>query len=154
MFRVCLRSVIGRICCISRWVVVYRDDWNVLVAPRVECNIYRKRISPIPKIEALSTRATVMGRALARVEKDPSLVWMVLSQNHDAICSFLLNEAVTSQFRIRREKMEKNPSLVWMVLSQNDVICSFLVNEARDVSVSDPSRKRTHSSSADTRIAH
>jgi hypothetical protein len=66
-----------------------RQDWNVLVAPKVECNLYRKRLSPIPKIKALSTRAAVVGRALVRVEKNPSLVWMVLSQNHDIVCSYL-----------------------------------------------------------------
>jgi hypothetical protein len=92
-----------------------RDDWDALVAPRVECNLYRKRLSPIPKIKALSTRAAVVGRALVRVEKNPSLVWMVLSQNHDVICSY----------------------------------CSYLLNEARGISTSVPSRKRSRSPSAD-----
>jgi hypothetical protein len=68
------------------------DDWSVLVSPRVECNLYRKRLSPIPKIKALSTRATVVGRALLHMEKSPSLVWMVLSQNHDIVCSYLVND--------------------------------------------------------------
>jgi hypothetical protein len=70
-----------------------RVDWDALVARRVECNLYRKRLSPIPKVKALSTRAVVVGRALVRVQKKPSLVWMVLSQSYDVICSCLLNEA-------------------------------------------------------------
>jgi hypothetical protein len=93
------------------------DDWSVLVAPRVECNLYRKRLSPIPKIKALPTRAAVVARALVRVEKKPSLIWMVLSQNYD-------------------------------------VICNYLLNEARDVSASVPSRERCRSPSADARSAH
>jgi hypothetical protein len=97
-----------------------RDNWNALVAPRVECNLYRKhrkRISPIQKIEALSTRAAIVAQALVRVEKNPSLVWSVISQNHD-------------------------------------VVCSYLLNEGRDVSASDPSRNRSRSPSADTGIPH
>jgi hypothetical protein len=85
-----------------------RDDWDALVAPRVECNLYRKRLSSFQKIKALSTRAAVVGRALVRVEKNPSLVWMVLSQNHDVVCSYLLNEArgddsVSAPSRKRRQ---------------------------------------------------
>jgi hypothetical protein len=98
-------------------VAVLREDWNALVAPRVECNLYRKRFLIIPKIKELPTRAAVVGRALARVEKNPSLVWMVLSQNHD-------------------------------------IICSYLLNKARDDSASVPSRKRSRSPSADARSDH
>jgi hypothetical protein len=72
-----------------------REDWDALVAPRVECNLYRKRFVAIQKIQDPSTRAAVVGRALARVEKNPSLVWMVLSQNHDVVCSYL-DEALTA----------------------------------------------------------
>jgi hypothetical protein len=94
-----------------------RNDWDALVAPRVECNLHRKRLSPIPKIKTLSTRAAVVGRALVRVEKKPSLIWMVISQNYD-------------------------------------VICNYLLNEARNVSASVPSRRRSRSPSADARSAH
>jgi hypothetical protein len=87
------------------------DDWDALVAPRVECNLYRKRISPIQKIKALSTRAAVVGRALARVEKNPSLVWMILSQNHDVIRSYLLNEARDISASVPlRSKRRRSPS--------------------------------------------
>jgi hypothetical protein len=66
-----------------------RDNWNALVTPRLECNLYRKRFVTIPKIEALSIRAAVIAAALARVERKPSLIWMILSQNHDVVCSYL-----------------------------------------------------------------
>jgi hypothetical protein len=65
-----------------------RDDWNALVAPRVECNLYWKRCAAIQKIKAPPTRAAVVAQALARVEKKPSLVWMVLSQSHDVISTY------------------------------------------------------------------
>jgi hypothetical protein len=66
-----------------------RDDWNTLVAPRVECNLYRKLFVPIQKIQEPRTRAAIVAQALARVEKKPSLIWMILSQNHDVICNYL-----------------------------------------------------------------
>jgi hypothetical protein len=67
-----------------------RDDWNALVIPRVECNLYRKRFVTIEKIQEPATRAAVVARVLARVEKKPSLVWMALSHNHDVVCSYLV----------------------------------------------------------------
>jgi hypothetical protein len=87
-----------------------RDAWDTLVAPRVQCNLYRKRLSPIPKIKALTTRAAVVGRALARVESKPSLVWMVLSQNHDIVCSYLLKEARDDSVSVSSRKRFRSPS--------------------------------------------
>jgi hypothetical protein len=89
-----------------------REDWDALVAPRVECNLYRKRFVTIPKIQDPSTRAAVVARALARVERNPSLIWMVLSQSHDVVCSYLLNEDVTSRprFRLASCKRSRSPS--------------------------------------------
>jgi hypothetical protein len=92
-----------------------QNDWDALVAPIVECNLYRKWLSPSPKINALSTRAAVVGRALVRVEKNPSLVWMVLSQNHDAICSYLLNEARGISASIPSLKRSRSPSADAMI---------------------------------------
>jgi hypothetical protein len=86
------------------------DDWDALVAPRAECNLYRKRIPLIQKIKALSTRAAVVGRALVRVEKNPSLVWMVLSQNHDVVCSYLLNEARGDSVSVPSRTRLRSPS--------------------------------------------
>jgi hypothetical protein len=87
-----------------------RDDWDAFVVPRVEYNLYRKRLSPIPKIKALPTRAAVVGRALARVESKPSLVWMLLSQNHDVICSYLMNEARDVSASVPSRKRSRSPS--------------------------------------------
>jgi hypothetical protein len=87
-----------------------RHDWNALVAPRVECNLYRKRLSPIQKMKALSTRAAVVRRALVRVENNPSLVWMVLSQNHDIVCSNLLNGARDVSASVPSRKYSRSPS--------------------------------------------
>jgi hypothetical protein len=64
------------------------DDWNALVDPILECNLYRKRFVAIQKIQEPSVRAAVVAQALARVEKKPSLVWMVLSHIHDIVCSY------------------------------------------------------------------
>jgi hypothetical protein len=54
--------------------------WNMLVTPRIECNIYRKRFVPLQMIGVSSTRAVLVASALARVTWNPSLVWMLLSQ--------------------------------------------------------------------------
>jgi hypothetical protein len=62
-----------------------RDDWDALVAPRLECNHYRDWFFSIQKIQDPSTRAAVVARALARVERKPSLVWMVLCESQDVI---------------------------------------------------------------------
>jgi hypothetical protein len=86
------------------------DGWNALVAPRVECNLYRKRFVAIQKIEALSTRAAILTRALVRVEEKPSLVWMVLSHNHDIICSYLLKEARDISASVPLRKLSRSPS--------------------------------------------
>jgi hypothetical protein len=66
-----------------------RNGWNALVAPRLEFNLCWKRLPAIQSIHAASTRAATVARALVRVKKNPSLVWMVLSQNYDVICSYL-----------------------------------------------------------------
>jgi hypothetical protein len=67
--------------------------WNMDVAPKLECNVYRKRFLAIQKIGLASTRAAVVARALANVESKPSLVCLLLSQNHDILTSYL-NEAL------------------------------------------------------------
>jgi hypothetical protein len=59
----------------------------------LDYNLYWKRLPAIQKIKAPSTRAAVVGRAMARVEKKPSLAGMDLSRNHDVACCCLLNEA-------------------------------------------------------------
>jgi hypothetical protein len=81
-----------------------RNDWDALVSPRAECNLCRKRFAPIPKIEAPSTRAAVMTRALARVERKALLVWMALSQNNDVVCSFTWTQHLKTPSRFRRER--------------------------------------------------
>jgi hypothetical protein len=68
------------------------NAWNAFVAPRLDCNLYREWFVAIQKIQDPSTRTAVVARALARVERKPWLLWMILSQNHDIVCSYLLKE--------------------------------------------------------------
>jgi hypothetical protein len=63
--------------------------WDARVAPIIECNLYRKRFPALQKIEVPSTRAAIVAMALSRVASKPSLLWMVLSQNPDVLCSYL-----------------------------------------------------------------
>jgi hypothetical protein len=60
-----------------------QTDWDIFDATKIECNIYRKRFLPTQKIKVLSTRAAIPGRVIARVERNPRLAMMALSQNHD-----------------------------------------------------------------------
>jgi hypothetical protein len=61
--------------------------WDSHVALRIECNLYRKRFAPLQMIDVPSTSAAVVARALARVARKPSLVWVALSLN----CANLLD---------------------------------------------------------------
>jgi hypothetical protein len=63
--------------------------WNTLVVPRLECNLYRKRFVTLQMIEVPSTRTSVVAIALARVAGNPFLLWMLLSQNHGVLASYL-----------------------------------------------------------------
>jgi hypothetical protein len=92
-----------------------RDDWNALVAPRLEYNLYRRRFVPIQTINAPPTRAAVVAATLARVQKKPSLVWMVLSQNHDVVCSYLLNGARDVSASVPSWKRSRSPSADAMI---------------------------------------
>jgi hypothetical protein len=66
-----------------------KDDWDTHVAARLECNLYRKWLPLIKKIEdASSTRAAVLARALAKFSSEPHLIWMLLNQNHDIVSSY------------------------------------------------------------------
>jgi hypothetical protein len=71
-----------------------RSDWNALVAPRIERNLYRKRFLAIQKINVSSTHAVVVAAALARMESKPSLVCMLLSQNHGIISGLARDDQV------------------------------------------------------------
>jgi hypothetical protein len=86
-----------------------RDDWNACVAPVLDCNLYRDWIVAIQKIQDLSTRAAVVARALARVESKPSLVRMVLSHNHDVVCSYV-DEALDDSVSVPSPKRRRAPS--------------------------------------------
>jgi hypothetical protein len=71
-----------------------RDIWDAVVVPRLEINLYRKRFRAIQAIGLEKTRAAVVTRALARialagVKSESSLIFMVLSQNCDVLCSYL-----------------------------------------------------------------
>jgi hypothetical protein len=71
------------------WPLFDPAAWENLVTPRLDCNVYRKRFPAIQKIRLLSTRAAVMARALTHVSNKPWLVWMLVSQNHDILSSYL-----------------------------------------------------------------
>jgi hypothetical protein len=86
-----------------------RDDWNACVAPVLDCNLYRDWIVAIQKIQDPSTRAAVVARALARVESKPSLVWMILSHNHDVVCSYV-DEALDDSVSVPSPKRRRAPS--------------------------------------------
>jgi hypothetical protein len=66
-----------------------KDDWNMCVVPRLECNLYRERFPSIQTIEETSTRAAVLARSLSNFSSKPHLVWMLLKQNHDIVSSYL-----------------------------------------------------------------
>jgi hypothetical protein len=66
-----------------------RFNWDKLVAPRLECNLYGKLFPALQKIQVPSTRAATVAMALVRVGSKPSLLWMVLSQNADVLCNYL-----------------------------------------------------------------
>jgi hypothetical protein len=71
-----------------------RVIWDELVVPRLECNVYRKRFVVIQRIQNPKTRAAVMTRALAHVKSKSSLLYMLLSHNHDIVSSYR-SEALT-----------------------------------------------------------
>jgi hypothetical protein len=55
------------------------------IQPRLETNLYRPRILAVKKeVEDISFRQKVLSRALSRVNSNPNLVWMFLSENMDA----------------------------------------------------------------------
>jgi hypothetical protein len=66
----------------------YKEDWDAFVAPRLECNVYRKRFTAIQTIDEASTRAAVLARTLSKFSRKPHLVWMLLNQNHDIVSSY------------------------------------------------------------------
>jgi hypothetical protein len=66
-----------------------KGDWDAFVVPRLECNLYRKHFPSIHKVEEASTRAAVLGRALAKFASKPHLVLMLLNQNHDIVSCYL-----------------------------------------------------------------
>jgi hypothetical protein len=96
-----------------------KKDWDVFVVPRLECNKYRKLFPSIQKIGEASTRAAVLARALAKFSREPllifmftskpHLVWMLLSQNHDIVSSYL--DSTHDRNSIPLRKRSRSPSL-------------------------------------------
>jgi hypothetical protein len=66
-----------------------RSTWDTDVAPRLEYNIYRKRFPAIQRVGDTSTRAAILGAAMDRVRTRPSLLYMLLCDNHDTVVSHL-----------------------------------------------------------------
>jgi hypothetical protein len=65
------------------------DVWHEFVAPKLECNVYRKRFAAMLNIADESVRAAVVARALARVKSKPSLLYMLLTCNRDILSIYL-----------------------------------------------------------------
>jgi hypothetical protein len=88
-----------------------KDDWDAYVAPRLECNLYRKWLPSIQKIAEASTRAAVLARALAKFAGKPHLVWMLLNQSLDIVSSFP-DSALTraDHISIPSRKRSRSPS--------------------------------------------
>jgi hypothetical protein len=86
-----------------------KDDWGAFVAPRLECNKYRKLFPSIQKIGEASTRAAVLARALAKFASKPHLVWMLLNHNRDIVSSYL--DSVHDLNSIPSQKRSRSPSL-------------------------------------------
>jgi hypothetical protein len=86
-----------------------KDDWDVFVVPRLECNVYRERFLSIQKIGEASTRAAVLARTLATFSSKAHLVWMLLNQNHDVVSSYL--DSAHDQTSIPSRKRSHSPSL-------------------------------------------
>jgi hypothetical protein len=86
-----------------------KTDWDALVVPRLECNLYRERFLSIQKISEASTRAAVLARTLATFSSKPHLVWMLLNQNPDVLSSYL--DSVHDQTSIPSRKRSRSPSL-------------------------------------------
>jgi hypothetical protein len=66
-----------------------RSTWDNGVAPRLEYNFYRKRFPAIQKVGDTSTRAAILGAAMGRVRRRPSLLYMLLCDNRDTAVSLL-----------------------------------------------------------------
>jgi hypothetical protein len=87
----------------------HKSDWDAFVAPRIDCNLYRKRFLSILKIEEASTRASVLARALAKFSSKPHLVWMLLNQNRDVVSNYL--DSSHDPVSIPLRKRSPSPSL-------------------------------------------
>jgi hypothetical protein len=85
-----------------------KDCWDAYVSPRLECNLHRKWLPSIQKIEETSTRAAVLARALAKFSSKPHLVWMLLNQNHDVVSSYL--DSTNDLNSIPSRKRSRSPS--------------------------------------------
>jgi hypothetical protein len=89
-------------------------EWDELVTPRLECNIYRKRFPAIQNIRVPSTRAAVVARILSHVNNKSSLAFMLLRQNGDILSSY---SRVESQIATSPGKRGRSPSSDGIVVS-------------------------------------
>jgi hypothetical protein len=114
---------------IDELFLYFDEDWPsfnfiCLEYTRLDCNIYRKRFPAIQEIRLLSTRAAVMSRALAYVSNKSWLAWMLASQNHDILASYLpVNPTVAAhdhQVPILTRKRDRSPSLDAMIAHDDE----------------------------------
>jgi hypothetical protein len=62
------------------------DIYTESIQPSLEANLYRPRVLAVKKeADDRPFRQKVLGRALSCVRSNPSLVWMFLSENMDAV---------------------------------------------------------------------
>jgi hypothetical protein len=84
-------------------------EWNKNVVPRLECNLYRKWLPSVQKIEEASTRAAVLARGLAKFASKPHLVLMLLNQNHDIVSSYVDSSHDLNPIPLRKRSRSPSP---------------------------------------------
>jgi hypothetical protein len=65
-----------------------RAEYASRVAPRLECNLHRKRFR---QIGTSSARRALVGAALSKVNTNRSLIFLLVSQNHDLVADVFRN---------------------------------------------------------------
>jgi hypothetical protein len=81
-----------------------RAEYDSKVAPRLECNLHRKRFR---QIGTSSARRALVGAALSKVNMNRSLIFLLVSQNRDLVADVFRNRQVT---RVSQRKRRRGSS--------------------------------------------
>ena len=73
-------------------LVFNRAEYDSKVAPRLECNLHRKRFR---QIGTSSVRRALVGAALSKVNMNRSLVFLLVSQNRDLVADVFRHRQAT-----------------------------------------------------------